>query len=558
MATFDLGRFRDLAFARPELPDHPLQGVDDAKKVLAEIAAGDPDKGLADITHWVAGMNATDSFSAGRRARILLTLDEAARPLWRLKSESYLLPDGPGGRRTEGDPNILRALFDSASEFAAGFEIVLNESANPDRSSRWVEQNHVLLHARNMRWLARRLALSHMLRLDAVGAIWERTHRLYHLAEEYEVARIPVQVFAGDRLKSSVRQEYTHMLLLELASPEGMRARDIELAFRIARTVAGSVRLEAARSTEAPFAVVPAGDARPGAAAGAAKSEPAPLYIATLGGLTRLRDMLERDKSSEDAAPDTLYGEAYSVGQRRALIKRLLEYWGADAPQRRSRRVPLASKARIVAGFERVVEVIPALDKSAVSPEEARRDLQLSIDDTTRTLSRAKLRAAQSIGSARVIDASNGGLGLAIARSDATWARLGAIVGIAIEPGNEWLVGVLRRMFAIGKELRLGIQVLAKAPRVLMLNAGSSLKDLTWEDAVKHEATYRERFRKAILLEAKLPLTSGDLLLPPKLAQAGGRFEVPLPGGLQTISVAKLLDDSEHYQRASFEAKKPS
>ncbi len=557
MATFDLGRFRDLAFARPALPDHPLQDVDDAKKVLAEIAAGDPDKALADITNWGAGMNATDSFTPGRRARILLTLDEAARPLWRLKSENYLLPQGPGGPRAEGDPNILRALFDSASEFAAGFEVVLNESANPDRSSRWVEQNHVLLHARNMRWLARRLALSHMLRLESVGAIWERTHRLYHLAEEYEVARIPLLVFAGDRVKSSVRQEYTHMLLLELASPAGMRARDIELAFRIARNVAGSVRLEAERSTEAPFAVVPSGDARPGLAQGMPRSEAAPLYIATLTGLTRLRDMLERDKDSEDAAPDTLYGEEYSVGQRRAVIKRLLEYWGADAPQRRSRRVPLASKARIVAGFDRVVEVLPALDKSALSPEEAKRDLQLAIDDTTRTLSRAKLRAAQSIGSARVIDASNGGLGIAIARSDAAWARLGAIVAIAIEPGNEWLVGVLRRVFAIDKELRLGIQVQAKAPRVLMLNTGTTLKDMTWEDAVKYEATYNERFRKAILLEARLPLASGDLLLAPKLAQAGGSIEVPLPGGLQTLAVARLLDVGEYYQRIAFEAKAP-
>ena len=555
MATFDLGRFRDLAFARPALPDHPLQSVNDARQVLAEIAAGDPDKALADITNWVAGMNAAESFTPGRRARILLALDEAARPLWRVKSENYLLPDGPGGRRGEGDASILRALFDSASEFAAGFETVLTESADPDRSSRWVEENHVLIHARNMRWLARRLALSHMLRLDSVGAIWERTHRLYHLAEEYEVARIPVSVFAGDRVKSSVRQEYTHMLLLELASPEGMKARDIELAFRIARNVAGSVRLEAERSTEAPFCIVPEGASRPGPAA-LAKGKPGALYIASLAGLPRLRDMLERDRNSEDAAPDTLYGHEYTVGQRRALIKRLLEYWGADAPQRRNRRVPLASKARIVAGFERVVEVIPALDKNAVSPEEARRDLQLSIDDTTRTLSRAKLRAAQSIGSARVIDASNGGLGLAISRGDASWARLGAIVAVAIEPGSDWLVGVLRRLFALDKELRLGIQVLSKAPRVLMINPGSTLKETTWEDAVKYEATYRERYRKAILLEATgLPLVKGDLLLPPRLAAEGEAFGVPLPGRNQNIAVTRLLDDGEHYQRAAYEAR---
>jgi len=264
MATFDLGRFRDLAFARPALPDHPLQSVDDAKKILAKITAGDADAGLADITNWVAGMNATESFTPGRRARILLTLDEAARPLWRAHSEHFLLPDGVGGRRAEGDPNILRALFDSASEFATGFGIVLDAAADGEAASRWVTDNHALLHTRNMRWLARRLALSHMLRLDSVGAIWERAHRLHLAAEGRGVARSVVQVFENDRFRSSVRQEYTHMLLLELASPEGMKARDIELAFRVARNVAGAVRLEAERSTEAPFAVLPVGDARPG------------------------------------------------------------------------------------------------------------------------------------------------------------------------------------------------------------------------------------------------------------------------------------------------------
>jgi hypothetical protein len=128
-------------------------------------------------------------------------------------------------------------------------------------------------------------------------------------------------------------------------------------------------------------------------------------------------------------------------------------------------------------------------------------------------------------------------------------------VAVAIDPGSDWLVGVLRRVFAIDKELRLGIQVLSKTPRVLMLNPGNTLKETTWEDAVKYEATFRERYRKSILLDAKAPpLVGGDLLLPPRLARVGETFGVPLPGRNQTIAIGKLLDDGEHYQRASFEA----
>ena len=73
---------------------------------------------------------------------------------------------------------------------------------------------------------------------------------------------------------------------------------------------------------------------------------------------------------------------------------------------------------------------------------------------------------------------------------------------------------------------------------------------------MKYEATYRERYRKAILLDATgLPLVKGDLLLPPRLAAEGEAFGVPLPGRNQNIAVTRVLDDGEHYQRAAYEAK---
>lgn len=72
MALFDLGRFRDLAFGRETLPDHPMSDVAEAKKLLALLPEDDP--------------------------------DTAARPLWRAQAARYLRP------------GLLRALNECATK----------------------------------------------------------------------------------------------------------------------------------------------------------------------------------------------------------------------------------------------------------------------------------------------------------------------------------------------------------------------------------------------------------------------------------------------------------
>src|SRR6185369_9901280 len=102
-SAFDLDRFREVAFGRRSLPDHAIQTVEDAQKVLAELPAHDPGGSLAQLTALVRSMNETDSFTAARRARILMILDDAARPLWRALGARYLAPNGKPNERREGD-----------------------------------------------------------------------------------------------------------------------------------------------------------------------------------------------------------------------------------------------------------------------------------------------------------------------------------------------------------------------------------------------------------------------------------------------------------------------
>lgn len=94
------------------------------------------------------------------RTPVLTLSDDAARPHWRSLGARYLAPQGQPTNAREGDPANLRALYDSASEFANGFAITPDAA---EHSSSWVTENQARLMIRSMRWLGRRLALGEKL-----------------------------------------------------------------------------------------------------------------------------------------------------------------------------------------------------------------------------------------------------------------------------------------------------------------------------------------------------------------------------------------------------------
>src|SRR5215470_7058671 len=101
-----------------------MQTEAEAKKLIELLPGDDPGHALAELTQWTASMNATGSFTPGRRARVLQLLDDASRPLWRDLGQRYLAPHGRPNDGVDGDASILRAMADSAAEFANGLAII--------------------------------------------------------------------------------------------------------------------------------------------------------------------------------------------------------------------------------------------------------------------------------------------------------------------------------------------------------------------------------------------------------------------------------------------------
>lgn len=408
-----------------------------------------------------------------------------------------------------------------------------------------------LLSICSLRWLGRRLSLAYMLQSPLTAALWERLHRRYRLCVAGEAARTALPAYNGSRYKTTARIEYARPLLLELAHPDAIRPRQIELVYRIAARVANAVRLESASTDDANFAVVPEGSARPTLKrllrAGTADA----IYIATANCLPRLRAALEQDMGRDPNEENTLYGHGYTLRERDEMLNRVIGHWGMDPPRRRVQRIPMSAVARVTVGFENVLKFVPAIGKAPLEEAgAARRRLQLRIDETSKRIRRTQLRTAQ-IGTARIVDASAGGVGLAIARNEAHWATHGALLAVLIEPGEDWFLGALERVFSIDEELRLGVQVLAAKPCAVTLRLDSHAH--VWEEATLRDADYDERFRRGILLEQQaLPLTGGAMLLPSRLAKKGTLFHVQLDSGEQRIEVTRVLDSNADYQRVMY------
>ena len=189
-------------------------------------------------------------------------------------------------------------------------------------------------------------------------------------------------------------------------------------------------------------------------------------------------------------------------------------------------------------GFDNVVRVVPMLAgiRSSQASVDARSALRLLLNENDQEPEAdSKLRAAR-IEPSRVVDASTGGLGLAIRRADATWAKHGMLLAVLIEPGKDWFVGVLRRIFSIDDELRLGIQILAPKPRKVLLYAPATRDNLVWEEAIATEKNFAENFRYGILLEPQgLPLQRPTCCCRPAWRRQGAQFDLPLAGGQQRL-----------------------
>jgi hypothetical protein len=545
---FDLNRFRALAFGKEKLPDHPVSDETEARRMIEALPAHDPAASLAELTACVLSINQDGTFTPGRRARVLMELDIAAHVFWRPLGAAYLAPEGVPLDGRDGNSSLLTALQESAAEFAVGFGLCVGKK---EFDADWIRDNRLAVMLRRARWVTRKMILSRMLNLPGAVARWTELNDMYRLAAENDLLRNVSTVFQGNTRTSSVKHEYLRMLLVDITSPDRMLGRDMELAYRLIGRIVSTVQLEPEPIEGALYFIVPVKAHHPVSLFRYSGAVPkGALYMHVANAVPRLKAMLERDAGIAAGDPDPMFGAVFTMRERRALLNHMLIQWSENPAQRAAKRISMKGKASLVHGVAGIVDVIRKHDQGGFNADKATASkLRIQFDNTV-TIQKKNIREI----SGELVDASATGLGIALPRTEARWAKIGAIVGILTAPGAEWVLGVVRRINAKDDHLELGINVLTRKPRLLWCEINDSSESSVWDEEKRFERNFDEHYAKGILLgQQGDKLVAGEMLFPTGASKRGSWFDVPVKDGKTRLLITKVCEQTHDFQRVEFE-----
>jgi hypothetical protein len=422
-------------------PDHPLGDPKEAKRLIDELPAQDALKALEELAHWHESVSAAQGFRPDARIQALFLLDEAAQPRVRKVAREYLAAARPS-RFQENRlwTHVYEYWRQAAQAYARAIDAVLQNAKGSDLAKPLLP----LAVTRALRAIGQQVKWLHLRYAPVDAAVWQVLHGVYAFAELRGIADAPVpSVHPGVPGESSPRLEYLRALALNASSPDSLLPVQVEAAERLIAELASSFALGAQPMAGATHWV----DLGQGMAPQRLVKPPQPgvgvRYLASGAALQSLQAMLARIEATS-VLPDAFGPGAPITDGEGALdlLRHLILYWAPAAPERKHPRHNVKSRLSIVHGFDGVVAALLA------GGAESQLDFGLQPPESW-----------------IVENVSAGGFGAIVQQAKADWLKIGALLAMQPDGGNNWIVGIVRRVSRnAAQEARVGIQTLSRAP----------------------------------------------------------------------------------------------
>jgi len=414
-------------------PDHPMADAREARRLLEELPAQDPARALEELANWHESLSHAEGFPPGQRVELLLMVDEAAQPRARKLTRDYLA-QALGSRFQETRMwTVLHEYWRQAALALARAVDLFAQGAKGAESARGALP---VLLARALRAAAQQIKWMHMRYGPYDYAVWGMLNRIYAFAEHRQVAQASVTLYPGLPAQSMPSQEFARAALFSAAAPDGLLPAEIDLADRIAGELAGRFVVSAAHAAGLPYWTDVDKAMAPQRALQAPASAPGVRYLGAGTALDEVKRIAERIRAT-DALPS---GLGLAQGDRAEEVLEVLEhlalYWSPQAPERKHQRHRVSSLLTVANGLAGVLGILG-----------------------TGAVSGAETWVIENV--------SAGGFGAMVPQVKGEWLRVGAMVAIQPEGGNNWVVGMVRRVSKTpDQRARVGIQTLSRTPSV--------------------------------------------------------------------------------------------
>jgi hypothetical protein len=414
--------------------DHPMGNPKEARRILDALPVDDV-KALEELAHWLESVSAAEGFKPAERAALLISIDDAAQPRQRKLSRDYSATARPSRFQ---ENRIWTQLHEYWRQAGLAFGRTLDAAAQVPKS---LEPKVLAVVAvRALRAPAQQIKWQHMRYGPIDPAVWGMLNKVYAFCEARGLADGKLVPYPSSG-ESSPRQEFVKALMFNASSPDSLVGVEVDLAERVIAELAPGFLLANAPATGlmywtdlgramAPLRIIKP----PEASAGLRCFGPG-------DALAGLQGMIQRVEATRDLPPSL--GSTKDPEGALDVLRHLAVLWSPEPPERKHARHSVKSRLTIAHGFAGVIE---ALGDSSAS---------LDFDQ----------KAAESW---VVENVSAGGFGALVPQAKSDWLRVGALLAMQPDGGNNWLVGAIRRVNRTSpQQARVGIETLSRAPKVM-------------------------------------------------------------------------------------------
>lgn len=419
---------------------HPLADAREARRILAEIASREPQSAVEDASAWLESLAAEESFKLPQRLELIFKLDEAAVAQARRLGRDY--PSLGSGSRAQ-ESRQWQVAMDYWRQLVAAYLDCIARYRAAEKEEDVVRPQLSLLYGRLINALAAKLKWKQF-RYGAVDPeFWKALGGIYLAAVEAKAAHKALQIHAGGG-ESTIEAEYLKVLVFHATSMDNLQPLQIEIAERFIAYFLPYFSLIRELRKENVYWVDAAKPLPPTRLAKVPEITPTLRFFDGTRAVEAVGKTIEQIRGEGRVPPGINLGAQYDVGTVIPVLEHLAMCWAPKPPMRSNVRHRIHSALKVVNGLVAVHERLSGRSTGTEGVEE------WVVDDV-----------------------SLGGFGahVTIARND--WIRIGAVVGMQPEGGENWLLGIVRRYVRTGpNQGSVGIETLSKTPRAVFADAG--------------------------------------------------------------------------------------
>ena len=452
---------------------HPLADSREAKRIFAEIAGREPLNAMEDACAWLESLAADETFKLASRVDLNLRIDEAAAAQARRLGRDY---PAVGASSRVLESRVWQFGHSYWQQLAAAYLDCIARCRVAEKEGDAVRPQLPLIYGRLINALGAEFKWQQFKYLQAEQGFWKVLGETYLAAVEAKAAQRPMLLYTGSA-ETTIESEYLKVLIFHAASMDKLQPLEIEIAERLIAYFLPFFSLIREVRPENMYWVDAAKPLPPTRLAKLPEVTPTLRFFNGTRAVEAVGKTIEQIRSEGRVPPGINLGSQYETSTVIPVLEHLGMCWAPRPPIRSNVRHRMKSQLKVVNGLASVHQRLSGRASGTDGLE------IWAIDDV-----------------------SLGGFGAQVTTSRQDWIRIGALVGLQPEGGENWLIGIVRRYVRTGPNHgSVGIETISKVPRAADADAGGLQTDALLLD-VPEVGEYARMALSANALEEKVAL----------------------------------------------------